>query len=97
MNNGLTELCKILLPTASARTALISTAYKFVQVVAMANKLVDEAGLPLLHTVRVSSNQPPPRQLPDITIATPAGLIYASDNYGHHYGSAWTKEGLVGR
>ena len=63
----------------------------------MANSMLGADGLPLLFTARISSSRPPPRQLPDITVATPAGLIYASDNYSHHYGPAWTREGIVDR
>ncbi|KAK9808217.1 hypothetical protein WJX73_010253 [Symbiochloris irregularis] len=67
------------------------------QVVAMANSMVGADGQPLLSTTRISSSHPPPRQLPDITVATPAGLIYASDNYSLHYGPSWTREGIVAR
>jgi hypothetical protein len=69
----------------------------FMQVVAFANTLRDADGQPLVRSARVSGTTAPPRELPDIVVATPAGLMGVTREFGPACGIDWTKEGIVAR
>ncbi|PRW20256.1 DEAD-box ATP-dependent RNA helicase 22 [Chlorella sorokiniana] len=65
------------------------------QVVAAATSLKDaSSGAPLAATALVSSQSPPPLQLPDIVVTTPGALVSLMDNAGPVYGHEWTRAGL---
>ena len=65
--------------------------------VKFANQLRGEEGEPLVRTARVAATQPPPRRLPHIVVATPAGLINATREFPDAYGRHWTKDGIIAR
>ncbi|KAK9814617.1 hypothetical protein WJX72_008764 [[Myrmecia] bisecta] len=67
------------------------------QVVAAANALTGPDGEPLAKALYVSSRNPPPKWSPDILVATPAGLMGMTQEYGGYYGWEWTKTGVVTR
>lgn len=68
------------------------------QVVAAAGSLRDaSSGAPLAATALVSSQSPPPLQLPDIVVTTPGALVSLMDNAGPVYGHEWTRAGVVSR
>ena len=67
------------------------------QVVAFANALRGPDGTPLVRAAHVATNSPPPRDVPDLVTATPAGLITATQNYGPFFGWEWTRAGIMAR
>ena len=67
------------------------------QVVAFANALQRSDGAPLVRAAHVATNSPPPREVPDLVTATPAGLITATQNYGPFFGWEWTRAGIMAR
>jgi hypothetical protein len=68
-----------------------------IQVVAFANTLRDTEANPLVRSARVSGTAAPPRELPDIVVITPAGLMGFTRGFGPACGIDWTKEGIVAR
>eukprot|EP00884_Botryococcus_braunii_P021838 jgi/Botrbrau1/8338/Bobra.0081s0026.1 len=67
------------------------------QVVAFADSLLSTSGLPLVKTARVSGTLGPPRELPDIVVTTPAGLMGVTREFGDSSGYEWTRDGIVSR
>ncbi len=66
------------------------------QVVAAAVSLRDAgSSTPLAATALVSSQSPPPLQLPDIVVTTPGALVSLMDNAGPVYGHEWTRAGAA--
>lgn len=65
------------------------------QVKSVADSLTNLEGTPLLDTAHVSSSSPPPFNIPDILVCTPASLI--SVTQASHYGPEWTKGGVLAR
>ena len=63
----------------------------------MVEKLRWPDGGPLVKAVRITSSIAPPKQLPDILVSTPAGLISAAREYKATYGYDWSQEGIVKR
>lgn len=52
-------------------------------------------GTPLVAAALVSSQSPPPLQLPDIVVTTPGALVSLMDNAGPAYGYEWTRAGAL--
>ena len=65
------------------------------QVKLVADSLTDSSGAPLLQTAHVSSSSPPPFNVPDILVSTPASLINVTE--ASHYGPEWTRGGILAR
>ena len=65
--------------------------------VAFSNALRGPDGSPLVRAAHVATNSPPPRDVPDLVTATPAGLITATQNYGPFFGWEWTRAGIAAR
>lgn len=65
------------------------------QVKMVADFLTDSSGSPLLQTAHVSSSSPPPFNVPDILVSTPASLINVTE--ASHYGPEWTRGGILAR
>lgn len=65
------------------------------QVKQVADSLVDGSGKPLVITAQVSSSQPPPFDIPDIVVTTPASLINCTQ--GSYFGPEWTRGGILAR
>ena len=69
----------------------------FLQVLEAAESLKDGEGQPLVRIARIASSLPLPHDIPDIVIATPAGLMNATVELGPFAGWEWTKAGIVSR
>ena len=69
----------------------------FAQVVSFADSLKDSEGRPLVHSARIASSLPLPKEVPDVVVATPAGLMGATTDLGPYAGWEWTKAGIVSR
>jgi hypothetical protein len=69
----------------------------FLQVLEVAESLKDGEGRPLVRSARIASSLPLPHDIPDIVIATPAGLMNATVELGPFAGWEWTKAGIVSR
>lgn len=88
---------------ASSQTAVMQNiierapTHPHAQVVAFANALRGLDGAPLVRAAHVATNSPPPRDVPDLVTATPAGLITATQNYGPFFGWEWTRAGIMAR
>ncbi|KAK9846625.1 hypothetical protein WJX81_007883 [Elliptochloris bilobata] len=67
------------------------------QVVAFSDALRGPDGAPLVRAAHVATTSPPPREVPDLVAATPAGLITATQNYGPFFGWEWTRAGVMAR
>ena len=67
------------------------------QVVSFADSLKDSEGRPLVRSARIASSLPLPQEVPDIVVATPAGLMGATTDLGPYAGWEWTKAGIVSR
>ena len=67
------------------------------QVVSFADSLQDNDGRPLVRSARIASSLPLPLEVPDIVVATPAGLMGATTDLGPYAGWEWTKAGIVSR
>ena len=67
------------------------------QVVSFADSLRDGQGRPLVRSARIASSLPLPLEVPDIVVATPAGLMGATTDLGPYAGWEWTKAGIVSR
>ena len=67
------------------------------QVVSFADSLQDKEGRPLVRSARIASSLPLPLEVPDIVVATPAGLMGATTDLGPYAGWEWTKAGIVSR
>ena len=67
------------------------------QVVSFADSLQDGEGRPLVRSARIASSLPLPLEVPDIVVATPAGLMGATTDLGPYAGWEWTKAGIVSR
>ena len=67
------------------------------QVVSFADSLRDGEGRPLVRSARIASSLPLPQEVPDIVVATPAGLMGATTDLGPYAGWEWTKAGIVSR
>lgn len=65
------------------------------QVKLVADSLTNGQGAPLLNTAHVSNSTPPPFDVPDIVITTPASLINITEAAA--YGPEWTKGGVLAR
>ena len=65
------------------------------QVKQVADSLVNSEGRPLLTTAQISSSLPPPFDVPDIVVTTPASLINCTE--GSHFGPEWTRGGILAR
>ena len=89
------------LPAASScngtRAKALLSQLPCTQVVAFANALRGPDGAPLVRAAHVATNSPPPRDVPDLVTATPAGLITATQNYGPFFGWEWTRAGIMAR
>eukprot|EP00887_Chlorella_sp_A99_P000230 scaffold13.g230.t1 len=65
------------------------------QVLAVARALADPAtGAPLARAALVSSQSPPPFELPDVVVTTPGALVSLMDVAGPAFGMEWTRAGL---
>lgn len=67
------------------------------QVVSLAESLRDSEGRPLVRSARIASSIPLPQEVPDLVVATPAGLMNATVDLGPYAGWEWTKSGIVSR
>ena len=67
------------------------------QVVSFADSLKDSEGRPLVRSARIASSLPLPQEVPDVVVATPAGLMSATTDLGPYAGWEWTKAGIVSR
>ena len=67
------------------------------QVVSLAESLQDDEGKPLVRSARLASSIPLPLEVPDLVVATPAGLMNATTDLGPYAGWEWTKSGIVSR
>jgi hypothetical protein len=68
-----------------------------VQVVAFADALQSPSGAPLVRAARVSGTLAPPRELPDLVVSTPAGLMGVTREFGDSCGFEWTRDAIVSR
>ncbi len=62
-----------------------------------AESLQDAEGNPLVRSARLASSIPLPLEVPDLVVATPAGLMNATTDLGPYAGWEWTKSGIVSR
>ncbi len=69
----------------------------WLQVFELAESLKDREGRPLVRSARIASSLPLPDYVPDIVIATPAGLMNTTVELGPFAGGEWTKAGIVSR
>lgn len=69
----------------------------FAQVMSFAESLQDNEGKPLVRSARIASSIPLPQDVPDLVVATPAGLMNATTDLGPYAGWEWTKLGIVSR
>ncbi len=67
------------------------------QVVNFAGKLQDSSGTPLVRAAHISSSSPPPKLLPHVVVATPAGLMNATEDFPLAYGRFWSRNGIISR
>ena len=67
------------------------------QVVSFAESLQDGQGKALVRCARIASSLPLPQDMPDLVVATPAGLMNATTDLGPYSGWEWTKSGIVSR
>lgn len=81
----------------SATRFLPDASSHFLQVLEVAESLKDREGRPLVRSSRIASSLPLPHDIPDIVIATPAGLMNATVELGPFAGWEWTKAGIVSR
>ena len=65
--------------------------------VSFAESLQDDEGNPLVRSTRIASSIPLPQDVPDLVVATPAGLMNATTDLGPYAGWEWTKAGIVSR
>ena len=67
------------------------------QVVDFAGRLQDSNGSPLVRAAHISSSSPPPKLLPHVVVATPAGLMNATEEFPLAYGRFWSRDGIIRR
>ena len=67
------------------------------QVVSFAESLRGAEGASLVRCARIASSVPLPQEVPDLVVATPAGLMNATTDLGPYAGWEWTKSGIVSR
>ena len=71
--------------------------FALLQVVDFAGRLRDSSGSPIIRAAHISSSSPPPKLLPHVVVATPAGLMNATDEFPMAYGRFWSRDGIVRR
>ena len=67
------------------------------QVISIAESLRDDDGNPLVRSARIASSIPLPQEVPDLVVATPAGLMNTTTDLGPYAAWEWTKSGIVSR
>ena len=65
--------------------------------ISFAESLRGDDGHPLVRSARIASSIPLPQEVPDLVVATPAGLMNATTDLGPYAGWEWTKTGIVSR
>ena len=83
-------------PRRTATLVLCPNALLCQQVVTVAAQAFKdpETGLPLVNVALVTSNNPPPYDLPDVVVTTPGALATLLDGAGPAFGPDWTRTGF---